>query len=447
MAVMSAWFQVEQIKTARRMAARLCRAPWRAAVLAAGLLAYPSPGIGASPPPLPDHVIEHLAIWPALPAAGRPATITITVKNRGPIGGDARHLDLWLNRTDAANFVRGEVGDWWTPVGRLEAGESRTVAVPPQLIQHSGTNRLCAFVDFENVVSEGCNTNNHAWLDYVVTAGNREIDLNGDGLAEPALFQPDTGVWAWRTGDTTVTFTWGSRSMTPVPADYDGDGQTDLALYQRATGNWYILKSAGGSRTTQFGWGRTIPLPGDYDGDGQADLALFNPDSAYWYIQGSRAGFQVVAFGTSAMVPVPADYDGDGATDLALYDYPSGNWLIRQSSDWRQIIRQFGWDTTIPVPADYDGDGRADIAILNRPTSKWCILFSGGGGEIVEFGWKTMIPVPADYNGDGRADIAMYAAANGVWHIRGQPGLADFGGPGKIPVLLLPMIHAWFALP
>lgn len=398
-------------------------------------------------PPLPDFVIESVTLHPVHRAAGKPVTVTVAVSNQGAVPGDASHLDLWLNCTNAIPPVMGEVGDWWGSVGRLEPGEFRTITAPPQMIHMAGTNRLCARIAFEHLNAESSYTNNHLCLDYQVMPGNAELDLDGDNLADPALFQPATGLWEWRTGGTTATFTWGSSSLTPVPADYDGDGQTDLALYQRATGNWYILMSAGGSRVTQFGWGRTIPLPGDYDGDGQTDLAFFNPDSARWYIQGSRAGFHVLAFGSSTMIPVPADYDGDGATDLALYDYPSGNWLILQSSDGQTIHRQFGWDTTIPVPADYDGDGRADIAILNRPTSKWCILFSGGGGEIVEFGWKTMIPVPADYNGDGRADIAMYTAATGVWYIRGQPALSGFGGPDKAPILLLPTIHAWFALP
>ena len=415
-------------------------------VVALLLAAVCCPDLPAAPP-LPDFVVESVVLQPARRTVGKPVTVTVTVRNQGTASGVADHIDLWLNRPDAVPPVMGDVGDWWGAVGMLEPGQSRIIKSPPLMIGKAGVNRLCAWIAFEHLRAESSYTNNCLCLDYQAMPGNAELDLDGDNLADPALFQPSTGVWEWHTGGANVTFAWGASSMTPVPADYDGDGQTDLAHYQRSTGKWLILFSAGGSRVTQFGWGRTVPLPGDYDGDGKADLALFNPDSARWYIQGTLSGTRVLEFGKPGMIPVPADYDGDGITDLALYEYPAGNWLILHSSNGDTVGRQFGWNSTIPVPADYDGDGRADIAILNRPTSKWCILFSSGGGEVVEYGWKTMIPVPADYNGDGKTEIAMYVPSTGFLYIRGKPALTVLVGPYKFLILLLPTIHAWFGLP
>jgi uncharacterized protein YbjT (DUF2867 family) len=39
---------------------------------------------------------------------------------------------------------------------------------------------------------------------------------------------------------------WGADGDVPVPGDYDGDGVTDPAVFRPATGVWYILKSSSG---------------------------------------------------------------------------------------------------------------------------------------------------------------------------------------------------------
>lgn len=91
------------------------------------------------------------------------------------------------------------------------------------------------------------------------------------------------------------------------------------------------------------------------------------------------------------------------------------------------------------------------MAVLSRASSKWCIAGSAGGSWILPFGDSTMTPVPTDYDGVGAADLAMYAAATGTWSIRASATGTDrtetFGGPLEDPVLLLPLIHAWFGLP
>ncbi len=113
----------------------------------------------AEPPPLPDFVIESLFISPTNAVEGTPMTVTVTVKNQGAVAGDARYLDVWYGATNRTP-VLGDVGDWWSSVGLLGAGESRTMTLPPQVVESSGTNRLFACIDFEDLISEASNTNN-----------------------------------------------------------------------------------------------------------------------------------------------------------------------------------------------------------------------------------------------------------------------------------------------
>ena len=124
-------------------------------------------GVAEAVPPLPDFVIESLAVGPETIVQGRPLAVTAVVKNQGSAAGDARHLDVWYHWTNDVAPAFGDVGDSWALVGRLAAGESRSVVLPPQILDHAGTNHLCARIEFENLVSESINTNNHLCVAYV----------------------------------------------------------------------------------------------------------------------------------------------------------------------------------------------------------------------------------------------------------------------------------------
>lgn len=66
-----------------------------------------------------------------------------------------------------------------------------------------------------------------------------------------------------------------------MPGDYDGDGKTDLAIFRPSEGNWWILKSAGGSAVVNWGISTDKLVPGDYDGDGKTDITLYR-DGGWW---------------------------------------------------------------------------------------------------------------------------------------------------------------------
>ena len=108
----------------------------------------------------------------------------------------------------------------------------------------------------------------------------------------------------------------------PVPGDYDGDGKADLAVFRPTTGQWLILQSTGGPRSSQFGDPQLdIPVPADYDGDGKTDLAVFRPVDRPVDHPASSGGARrhPVRRPGSGDMPVPGDYDGDGKADLAVF--------------------------------------------------------------------------------------------------------------------------------
>jgi lysophospholipase L1-like esterase len=263
------------------------------------------------------------------------------------------------------------------------------------------------------------------------------------GRDDLAVYEPATGNWYIRTLDDNRLLAFGLHWAVPdgllVPADYDGDGRADLGVYEPATGNWYI-RTLVGARLLAFGvnWGgpTTLPVPADYDGDGRADLGVYEPATGNWYIRtlaGARPLAVCVNWGGPRMVPVPADYDGDGRADLGVYERVTGNWYIRTLRGALLALADgWGWRDAWPVPADYDGDGRADLAVYYRPGAQWFIK-TLGDDRLLAFGvnWGTagMTPVPGDYDGDGRADLAVYARATGNWYLRTLGGnrLLAFG--------------------
>jgi hypothetical protein len=52
---------------------------------------------------------------------------------------------------------------------------------------------------------------------------------------------------------------WGGARYTPVKGDFDGDGRADLAFYESNTGYWYILLSGSNHTTTiTRNWGGRV---------------------------------------------------------------------------------------------------------------------------------------------------------------------------------------------
>jgi hypothetical protein len=247
-------------------------------------------------------------------------------------------------------------------------------------------------------------------------------------------------------GDTELGGEYESRAA----GDFDGDMETDLALWKPTTGEWSIVKSAGGLTDPQtFGQNGDKPAPGDYDGDGKFDLAVFRPSNRVWYIRRSSDNVLFTKqWGLDTDKPVPADYDGDGITDIARYRSSTGVFFILKSSTNTVMSKQWGTSGDIPVPGDYDGDHKTDFAIFRPSTHVWRIFRSSDSVSVTQYlGVGTDVPVFGDYDKDGKDDIAVWRPSTGYWFVLQSstntflivpwglygdtPQVGDFDGDGK----------------
>jgi len=120
-------------------------------------------------------------------------------------------------------------------------------------------------------------------------------------------------------------FTWGGAGTVAVSADYDGDGLVDPALYQPDSGEWYVLFSSQNyadiNNSAFLGGPGFEPLLGDFDGDGKNDPSVYSEAIGEWFSLLSTSGYipgATATLGGPGYNPVPADYDGDGTTEIAV---------------------------------------------------------------------------------------------------------------------------------
>jgi hypothetical protein len=294
-------------------------------------------------------------------------------------------------------------------------------------------------------VTDGINTNSFiSQLPVVIDTGIPRMDVDG---YDPTVFDTSDGYWYILYGNSGAdAIQWGWSSVEPVSGDYNGDGTNDLAVFDQATGRWFIQTREKKilAWSVFWGWPGVRPVPGDYNGNGTNDLAIFDQNTGRWFIE--TVDKQEIAWsifwGWPGVDPIPGDYDGDGINDLAIFDQNTGRWFIRNLSGDVILWEAFwGWPGVTPVPGDYDGDGIDDLAIFDQNTGRWFIRKVSGEILLWEdwWGFAGCTPVPGDYDNDGIADRVVYYEDSGMWYFNfssGKPNeiAGPWRGKGTIPV-------------
>lgn len=261
--------------------------------------------------------------------------------------------------------------------------------------------------------------------------GSRQTqnDYDGDGKADPALYQDTTMQWlvAFSASGYTIGKAFmGCAGGLECSADYDGDGKADPAVYDpianqilvRFSSQSYILKTA------PMGKAGCVPVCGDFDGDGKADPAVYSETSSLLTAWLSGSGYSAVyaPLGGAGWLNASEDYDGDGKTDPAVYEAASGTWHVLLSGNGYATSSSWvtaGGAEVVPVPGDYDGDGKADFTAFQPAAGLWLLALSSRGyAQILNNGLAspTTLPRPGDYDNDGQTDLAGYDSAVNIYY-------------------------------
>ncbi len=294
-------------------------------------------------------------------------------------------------------------------------------------------------------------------IDYdplVAHANMLSCDLDGDGITDRGVFDPQSGQFAFLLSSTggTITIDLGDYldqgfPVYPVVGDFDGDGLADGGIYQSFAGeaNFTILLSSNNY---------------DIRNPMLASLAFrdltFDPSYGYYAQQideqlYKQAGLVDTDPGDFS-VPVVADLEGNGISDFiafdpltSLYDIVPNYYNKIKGSPLIEVALQFGQGKfyggrPVPVAGNFNGGNQMELAVYEPSTSTFSILKNAGDVFKAPYSWQESayarqfgpatprtaaqpipyVPVIADYDGDGVADLGIFRSATATFYVQGS---------------------------
>ncbi|MDQ3898291.1 MAG: Ig-like domain repeat protein [Actinomycetota bacterium] len=205
-----------------------------------------------------------------------------------------------------------------------------------------------------------------------------------------------TGSVNWKLRDTltsgppTISFTYGTKPLTPVMGDWDGNGTKTPGTFE--SGVFKLSNSVppgAPDLVITFGDPRGFPVVGDWNGDGLDDLAVFR--AGVWQTRLTGSGtVSTFSFGPAlnwpTVVPVAGDWDGDGVDGIGVYNLSGGGtlgeWNLRQTATAGapDLTFTYGGAGLYPVVGDWNADGTDGVGTKVMAGTEWALRNTASAG-------------------------------------------------------------------
>jgi hypothetical protein len=374
---------------------------------------------------------------------GSSTTTTTTATVIDPtdiVGRDSKTGEWWVGVSNGSGFDNMAFGSWnpkarWADVvtGDFNGDGLRDIAGLDLQTGQWSVSLASASQGGPAPFSEFFSTSMWAsWNPKASWADVRVGDFNGDGKADLAAREVDSGQWwvALSNGSSFTTSLWTQWNPNATwvdvqVGDFTGDGKADLAGRVLQTGQWWVAQSTGSSFTNSL-WATWNPKVtwvdvqvGDFNGDGKMDLTGRVQENGQWWTalsNGSNFTSNLWATWSNAVTWVDVqvgDFNGDGASDIIGRALETGQWWVGLSSDkappsglppWSPVpdgsptFSTTLWSTWSPAVTwvdvqvgDFNGDGKSDITGRAMQTGQWWTGISTGSSLTSSFwgAWST----------------------------------------------------------